>query len=253
MGDGFQAWVDAVCEEVRFRPDRKGIEKELRIHYEDHRQALEQLGYERPLAAERSLRAMGDAQEVGRALDRVHKPWLGWLWKASSWMVEGLVVLALVTMFHTVGWRSLVNLAQGELAWEEPPASAVRMELEHGTLWAAPGEVTEEDGRTVAEVRLWIKMRDPLLADNSIRTDYFTWRDQRGELPAREYDAITRTWTEGRCWQYSESSDERFTYGWTRFQQTVELMLEEPPQWAEVSYPLSGRDWALRVEWEMEP
>lgn len=100
MRDDFQAWVDAVCGEVRFWPDRKAIEKELRIHYEDHCQALEGLNYERPLAEERSLRAMGDPREVGRALDRVHKPWLGWLWEASRVLVWGLgicLLLALVT------------------------------------------------------------------------------------------------------------------------------------------------------------
>lgn len=71
MRDDFQIWVDAVCEQVRFWPDRKEIAKELRVHYEDHRNALEQLHYEPELAAERSLRAMGNAQEMGWALDRV--------------------------------------------------------------------------------------------------------------------------------------------------------------------------------------
>ena len=52
MRDEFQIWVDAVCEQVRFWPDRKGIEKELRIHYEDHCRALERLNYEPKLAAD---------------------------------------------------------------------------------------------------------------------------------------------------------------------------------------------------------
>lgn len=90
MRDEFQVWADAVCREVRFWPDRKAIEKELRIHYEDHCKALERLDYEPDLAAERSLRAMGDAQEVGRALDRVHKPRLGWLWVLSRVLAWGL-------------------------------------------------------------------------------------------------------------------------------------------------------------------
>ena len=36
---------------------------------------------------------MGDPEEIGRALDRVHKPWLGWLWVAS----RVVLILALVT------------------------------------------------------------------------------------------------------------------------------------------------------------
>ena len=58
MRDDFQIWVDAVCEQVRFWPDRKGIEKELRVHYEDRCRDLERLHDERPLAAQRSLEAM---------------------------------------------------------------------------------------------------------------------------------------------------------------------------------------------------
>ena len=77
MRDAFQIWVDAVCEQVRFQPDRKGIARELRVHYEDHVRDLLRLGRDPALAEERALEAMGNAQEVGRALDRVHKPWLG--------------------------------------------------------------------------------------------------------------------------------------------------------------------------------
>lgn len=250
MRDTFQIWVDAVCEQVRFRPDRKGIEKELRIHYEDHVNDLLRLGRDRELAEERALEAMGDAREVGWALDKVHKPWLGWLWEASRWLARGLTVLALVTMFRTVGWDSLAERTVGELSWEPPPASAVKVELEHGTLWAAPGDVTEEDGRAVAEVRLWLQMRDPLAANSGPATWFLSWRDDRGELPRWEYDQISRTGPESRYWS---CDGETSSSGWTRFLRTVKLVLDGPPRWAEVSYPLSGQNWALRVEWGAEP
>lgn len=250
MRDKFQIWVDAVCEQVRFRPDRKGIEAELRIHYEDHVNDLLRLGRPRELAEERALGAMGNAQEVGWALDKVHKPWLGWLWEASRGLLLALTVLMAVTLFWTSGVQILAGRTAVELSWEDPPASAERVELEHGTLWAAPGDVTEEEGRTVAEVRLWIQMRDPLAANGSVGTVFFTWRDDQGELPRWEYDYISRTGPESRYWSYN---GEALFSGWTRFRQTVKLVTDGPPRWAEVSYPLSGQDWALRVEWEAEP
>ncbi len=256
MRDDFQIWVDAVCEQVRFRPDRKGIEKELRIHYEDHCKALERLGYEGPLAAERSLRAMGNAQEVGRALDGVHKPWLGWLWEFSRWMVRGLAMLLVMTMLWSVDWDILIKCTRDELAWEEPPPGTARVELEHGTLWAAPGDVTQDpDGTTVAEIDLWLQRRDPLGTDStehyySSWNEFFTYRDEQGELTVRVVDERTRMSARSRYWR-SKYSEERT--GWTRCQKTVELVLDGPPRWAEVSYPLSGRDWVLRVEWEVEP
>ena len=108
MRDNFQIWVDAVCEQVRFQPDRKGIARELRVHYEDHVRDLLRLGRSQELAEERALAAMGDAQEVGRALDKVHKPWLGWLWEVSRALAWTLTVLALATLLWTVGDRKSV-------------------------------------------------------------------------------------------------------------------------------------------------
>ena len=250
MRSNFQIWVNAVCEQVRFRPDHKAIEEELRVHYEDHVKDLLRLGRSRELAEERALAAMGDAREVGRALDRVHEPWLGWLWKASRTLLLALVLLTLAAALQNSGGKNLLYRTQAEWNWEEPPASAVSVELEHGTLYAAPGDVTEEDGHTMAEVRLWMKMRDPLAALGGVWPWQFTWRDDRGELSRFRYDEIARTWPESRCWNLVGKGT---SSGWTRFRQTVLLTLDGPPRWAEISYPLSGQDWTLRVEWEAEP
>lgn len=85
----FYKWCETVMGQVRFKPDRWAIRQELEDHYEDHVKDLERIGYDHTLAQERALGAMGDPVEVGRALDKVHKPWLGWLWEISR------VVLAL--------------------------------------------------------------------------------------------------------------------------------------------------------------
>ena len=257
MRDDFQIWVDAVCEQVRFWPDRQGLAKELRVHYEDHRKALEQLHYEPELAAERSLRAMGNAQEVGWALDRVHKPWLGWLWESSRWLARGMAALLVITMLCSVNWGLLIRCTWDELAWEEPPAGTACVELEHGTLWAAPGDVTREpDGTTVAEIDLWLQRRDPLGVDRTeyyyrgLWNEFFTYGDEQGELTVRGLDKRTMMPAYSRYWR---NKDAWGRGGWTRWQKTVELVLDEPPRWAEISYPLSGRDWVLRVEWAVEP
>lgn len=91
--ENFRAWRATVLAQVRFWPDRKDIEKELTAHYEDHVRDLERLDYPWKLAEQRALDAMGDPEEIGKALDRVHKPWLGWLWVAS----RAVLILALVT------------------------------------------------------------------------------------------------------------------------------------------------------------
>ncbi len=254
MRNNFQIWVDAVCGQVRFWPDQKAIARELRVHYEDHVKDLLRLGRSQELAEERALAAMGDAQEVGRALDKVHKPWLGWLWEVSRCMVLGLAVMALVAAFAINSLPNILRGIQGELAWETPPATAARVELEHATLWAAPEEITKREGQTVAAVRLWIQMHSPMQTNAGVGTWYFTWRDEEGELPLRKFDSIHQAYVpERRYWQFGESPDAVSSDGWIRFQRTVELVLDEPPQWVEISYPLSGQDWAMLLTWEVTP
>ena len=198
MRSNFQIWVNAVCEQVRFRPDHRSIEFELRDHYEEHVRDLLRLGRDPALAEERALEAMGNAQEVGRALDRVHKPWLGWLWESSRWPARGMAALLVITMLCSVDWGLLIRCTWDELAWEEPPAGTACVELKHGTLWAAPGDVTQEpDGTTVAEIDLWLQRRDPLGADKTeyyyrgLRNEFFTYGDEQGELTVRGLDKRT--------------------------------------------------------------
>lgn len=94
----FYKWCETAVGQVRFQPDRWAIRQELEDHYEDHVKDLERIGYDHTLAQERALGAMGDPVEVGRALDKVHKPWLGWLWLVSKWGAVVCGFLALLIL-----------------------------------------------------------------------------------------------------------------------------------------------------------
>lgn len=243
-------WCEAVLREVRFRPDHKVIRKELLAHMEDGRADLERLGYDRELAEQRTLEAMGSAFLVGCAMDKAHHPFWGWLWQVSRGLLLALAVTAAVTLFGAVGFPVLAERTIGELRWEEPPATAARVELEHAVLYAAPGNITEEDRQVKADIELWIEMRDPLTAGTAPQTWYFTYRDDRGELVPYSFDHLERTWPESRYWNYVYPEEKAAPNGWTRFRDTVRLTLDEMPKWAEISYPTGSADWVLRVEWE---
>lgn len=151
MKSGFQAWREAVTDRVRFWPDRDAIAQELTAHYEDHVKDLERLGYGRSLAEERSLAAMGDPQEVGRAMDRVHKPWLGWLWEVS----RAVLVIAVVVL---VGWGLMDHLgswARWTAATISPPDDIASYQEHMGSMrkmneesdgetWTLGGSLTGE-------------------------------------------------------------------------------------------------------------
>ena len=243
-------WCRAVTDQVRFRPDRAAIEQELLAHLEDGAADFERIGYDTAEAEKRALDAMGSAFLVGCALDRAHHPFLGWLWQATRVLLLVLALTAAVTLCFADGFSETVRRTRNELRWEEPPTSAASAVTEHAALYAAPGDVREEEGHVTADIQLWIEMRDPLTAGTAPQTWYFTYRDDQGELTQYSRNEMNGTWPESRYWQYVYPEDGELLNGWFRFRQTIRLTLDQPPQWVEITYPTGGADWTLRVEWE---
>lgn len=250
MEKSFWNWRQTVLEQVRFRPDHPAIAKELTAHYEDHVRDLERLGYEAELAKDRALQAMGDAETVGAALDRAHKPWLGWLWRLSRWLLWGMLVLFIgVLVFSGERFQLAWDQTRGQLEWTEPVSNAERVELEHGTFYLAPGPVWEEEGRVYAEVRLWLELDRP--RNNyypSGLLSYMEVSDDRGSIPVYQQNKEDFTWPTCNFWRLPGGT----SAGWTRYQETMELTLDHTPRWVELSYPYGGNDWTLRAEWEVD-
>lgn len=106
-------WLNTAVSGIRFGPDRERVRGELADHIEDKiiglRRAFPDIPEEE--AQERVLSAMGDSEVLKAELAKVHKPWLGWLWKASQWMlrvvmpVAMLISLAVETNYN--GYNSL--------------------------------------------------------------------------------------------------------------------------------------------------
>lgn len=94
----FWDWCETVTRQVRFWPDHAAIARELEDHYEDHVLDLERIGYAPQLARQRTLEAMGDPEEVGRGMDAVHQPLLGWLWMVSRWSAWLLLFVAFLVI-----------------------------------------------------------------------------------------------------------------------------------------------------------
>lgn len=91
------AWLDTATRGIRFGPDRAAVRAELEAHLEDKTADLERIfpdlsrGEAERLAVER----MGDPEQIGKELARLHKPWLGWIWVACRWV---LILAAVVLL-----------------------------------------------------------------------------------------------------------------------------------------------------------
>ena len=108
-------WLELATLPIRFGPDRRAVRRELEGHLEDRAQDLRRIYPEltEKEARERAAADMGDPVEIGRALARIHRPWLGYLWRAS----QAAAVIAAVCLVRTVGLAAL-NLWE-QAGWEQ--------------------------------------------------------------------------------------------------------------------------------------
>lgn len=100
-------WLSEATRYIRFAPDRKAVQNELRAHYDDRVEALLARGMSGSEAKKAALAGMGDPNDIAAELGRIHAPWWGYLWKASRWAV----VIAAV-------WLAFALYA----AMEDPPS-----------------------------------------------------------------------------------------------------------------------------------
>lgn len=104
--DRRDSWLDTAVSGIRFGPDRRAVRAELAGHMEDREADLRRIFPDIPPeeAQDRTLAAMGDPEELKQELARVHRPWLGYLWRASQGL---LAVLLLLVVWNWSGFGGL--------------------------------------------------------------------------------------------------------------------------------------------------
>lgn len=108
--------------------------------------------------------------------------------------------------------------------WEDPPLLSSHVELAHGDLWAAPGEVLVlDDGQYQAELELWLEMDSPAVLPDQ----FFSCLEMTvgGETLSQWSSAMP----EKNGWKYNWEEGRDF-YGWTRHHSTLKLMLDYAPE-----------------------
>ena len=100
-------YTAAVCAALRrLTPrERASVREEIDGHIEDHMADLLALDYPEDLAEQRALSAMGDPEEVGKAISRQYSPF--WL-AAGRLAAAALVLLALMVLTNAQSWAGLM-------------------------------------------------------------------------------------------------------------------------------------------------
>ena len=92
-------WCDCAAQYIKYGPERDRVYAELYSHMEDKYLDLVDAGLEPPDAEKLTVRAMGDYHEVGRALEKIHKPFWGYILRIT-WVV--LMIVAIVAVHKVV-------------------------------------------------------------------------------------------------------------------------------------------------------
>lgn len=77
-------WCDCAVTYIRLKADRQQVWDELYAHMEDMLEALVSSGMSQKDAETLTVRSMGDFNEVGRELARIHKPFWGYVLGAAK-------------------------------------------------------------------------------------------------------------------------------------------------------------------------
>lgn len=94
LPEKFTAYVDQVCDQLRWKKARPVIQREMEAHLCDQYDAFVKSGMPEEAAVEETLRRTGDAVEIGSGLDRVHRPKPSWslLILTSILLLTGLAI-----------------------------------------------------------------------------------------------------------------------------------------------------------------
>lgn len=71
-------FLNTVCQEIKYKPVRDGIAEELKAHIQDIKEDYIDKGIDEQQAEENAVLQMGSAEEIGKRLNKIHRPKLDW-------------------------------------------------------------------------------------------------------------------------------------------------------------------------------
>ncbi len=93
-------FLNKVCEQIKYTPIRKEISEELENHIEELKDNYVQEGMKEHEAEKEAIMQMGQAEEIGKRLNKIHKPKMNWklLIITSLLLVFGILLSSIDNM-----------------------------------------------------------------------------------------------------------------------------------------------------------
>ncbi len=240
----FDDWCYHAVAQIRFKPDREAVFRELKDHLEDHYDDLLTQGHTPEKAMKLAMEAMGDPEEIAPQLGQIHKPWLGYAYRIMKPLAIAAFCLALFLLIAFTGSHihSLISTnnydslrAEGEGGWYCKPNVSDRADGYRFTITEAA--VNETGDTLYFELRItwWPWMPESAIAKYFWAVDSLGNRyASRAEMP---YDDVPKVKYSGSFSSQGLSSQ---TFEITHF--------DSRAQWVELHYDRDGRNIVLRID-----
>ena len=71
-------FLNIVCQEIKYEPAKDGIAEELKLHIQEIKEDYMNNGMQEQEAEEKAVSQMGVAKDIGKSLNKIHRPKLDW-------------------------------------------------------------------------------------------------------------------------------------------------------------------------------
>ena len=214
-------WLDKATEGIQFGPDRKAVRAALDGHLDDKIQDLQRIFPDLSAweATQMALSGMGDPEEIGRELAKLHKPWLGYLWRASQVLAVAALIW-LVAVAVPLAWNWLVpgEPETEESPWTyeaEIPFSSQGPVQAGGYTLQVEGVLQMEEGHDVGGLALTWTAFSPLVWEEPTSHLYWRAEDNLGNVYFSHADLGMAIYVTETYRYVPATTWERSSLGWT--------------------------------------
>ena len=182
----WEQWLDRATAGIRFKPDREEVRAELEAHLEDKALDFQRIfpSLTEEEAQERAAAEMGDPEEIGRELAKLHKPWLGYLWRASQ-ITLGVVLAVGVCQIGGWLWTQVTapNVGGTQDSWAvEIPFSGGTVQAGKYTIQAEGTLCLLEEGDDLGTLEVAWRASSPRFWESPSYNEYWWAEDDQGNV-----------------------------------------------------------------------
>lgn len=250
----FFTWCRVAVKKIKYRPDRDAVHKELYEHLEDRYESFRSRGWEHEEAIDKSIEAMGSAEDLAPQLAKIHSPFWRYMLRVSRVLLIFAIVISLIPCWvfilmcvsQDTSYSDKVLLFKpdnrDEIIWQWKPectqtVDCYKFTVTEATLWDI--SIFREDFRRECFViRIEITNLTPWAAPIDV-VYKFSIKDNLGNVYLYGDDEIDRPRYASRCKETGE------------FVSVCEIVLDNfvshDADWIDFGIAGEGRNLLLRV------